>query len=52
MFKLRAWYFSINSKVLLKIRDVADYFEVRSQPCGETTETDFFIVAIGSACAS
>jgi hypothetical protein len=47
MFKLSAWYFWINGKILIEIRDLTDYFEVRSQPCRETTEIDFFIVSIG-----
>jgi hypothetical protein len=49
MFKLSAWYFRINSKILLEIRDLTDYFEVHSQPCGETTEIDIFIVSIAVA---
>jgi len=49
MFKLSAWYFRINSKILLEIRDLTDYFQVRSRPCGETTEIDMFIVSVGVA---
>jgi len=51
VYSLRNFMFKcliLNGK-LLEIRDLTDYFEVRSQPWGETTEIDFFIVFIGLA---
>jgi hypothetical protein len=47
MFKIRALYLRINSKILLEIRDFTDYFEVRSQPSLKATGMDFFVVSIG-----
>jgi hypothetical protein len=46
MFKIRALYLRINSKILLEVRDFTGYFEVRSQPSWEATGMDFFVVSI------